>query len=171
VSDPTPHLDLEEVDLALAAVKARFDQADAPHEPDVLTLIRAAEKLRAALDPAGVGHLDLLVDFSAWLERGGYLAERPGVDRQLTGLALSYLAAGRGDQPRRVPPNWSRLINALILLARGAANSYPTYCTHDRMIVCADPDRFTAEEVTALEKLGFSPTSEGGFESTEFGSC
>lgn len=37
------------VDDALSAVKARFDHADAPYDPDVLALIRAAEAMRATL--------------------------------------------------------------------------------------------------------------------------
>lgn len=41
---------LAEVDSAIAGAKARYDYADAPHNPDVLALIRAAEAMRAALD-------------------------------------------------------------------------------------------------------------------------
>lgn len=39
----------EQVDQALAAAKARFDHADAPYDPDVLELIRAAETMREQL--------------------------------------------------------------------------------------------------------------------------
>lgn len=37
------------VDDALAAAKARYDHGDAPYDPDVLALIRAAETMRAKL--------------------------------------------------------------------------------------------------------------------------
>ncbi len=37
------------VDDALAAVKARWDHGDAPYDPDILALIRAAETMRAKL--------------------------------------------------------------------------------------------------------------------------
>jgi hypothetical protein len=39
-------MDSREIDAAIAGAKARFDHADAPHDPDVLALIRAAEALR-----------------------------------------------------------------------------------------------------------------------------
>lgn len=42
-------VDITELDQALAGAKARFDHADAPHEPDVLALIRAAESMRDEL--------------------------------------------------------------------------------------------------------------------------
>jgi hypothetical protein len=45
-------LDLAGIDAAIAGAKDRFDHADAPHNPDVLALIRAAETLRAAIEPA-----------------------------------------------------------------------------------------------------------------------
>jgi hypothetical protein len=42
------------VDDALSAVKARFDHGDAPYDPDILALIRAAEAMREKLyGPAG----------------------------------------------------------------------------------------------------------------------
>lgn len=47
------------VDDALTAVKARFDHADAPYDPDVLGLIRAAETMRDrpyGTRPAPDGH-------------------------------------------------------------------------------------------------------------------
>lgn len=37
------------VDDALDAARARFDHAEAPYDPDVLALIRAAEAMRATL--------------------------------------------------------------------------------------------------------------------------
>jgi hypothetical protein len=42
-------MDLTEIDSAIAGAKARFDHADAPHHPDVLALIRAAEAARQDL--------------------------------------------------------------------------------------------------------------------------
>jgi hypothetical protein len=38
-----------EVDSAIDGAKARFDHADAQHDPDALALIRAAEAMRAKL--------------------------------------------------------------------------------------------------------------------------
>jgi hypothetical protein len=46
-------MDLAEIDQAIAGAKARFDHADAPHEPDVLALIRAAETMRTELGSLG----------------------------------------------------------------------------------------------------------------------
>ena len=37
------------IDDALSAVKARWDHGDAPYDPDVLAVIRAAEAMRAKL--------------------------------------------------------------------------------------------------------------------------
>jgi hypothetical protein len=60
MTDPTTQpKDLVEVDAALAAAKARFDHAEARHEPEVLALIRAAEQMRETLDLAD-GHLVIL---------------------------------------------------------------------------------------------------------------
>lgn len=42
-------MEMQEIDLAIAGAKARFDHADAPYEPDVLALIRAAEAMREEL--------------------------------------------------------------------------------------------------------------------------
>lgn len=42
-------MNLNEIDLAIAGAKARFDHADGPYEPDVLALIRAAEAMREKL--------------------------------------------------------------------------------------------------------------------------
>jgi hypothetical protein len=39
----------DDLTIALAAAKARFDHADAPHDPDVLALIRAAEAAQEEL--------------------------------------------------------------------------------------------------------------------------
>lgn len=42
-------MNLEEIDATLEGVKDRWDHADAPHNPDMLALIRAAEEMRAML--------------------------------------------------------------------------------------------------------------------------
>lgn len=50
------------VDAALTAVKARYDHADAPYDPDVLALIRVAEAMRATLyGPAGADPMPVFV--------------------------------------------------------------------------------------------------------------
>jgi hypothetical protein len=49
-ADYVPSYDTaEDVDDALSAAKARFDHGDAPYDPDVLGLIRAAEAMREKL--------------------------------------------------------------------------------------------------------------------------
>lgn len=71
------------------------------------------------------------------------------------------------------PRNWARLIEALTIMGRGPNSSQtdPTYCSHDVLVVCAEPSDFSDAELAQLERLGFSPTVEGAFESTEFGSA
>lgn len=55
--DQGPKYDTAEaVDDALSAAKARWDHGDAPYDPDVLALIRAAEAMRAALYGGTSGH-------------------------------------------------------------------------------------------------------------------
>lgn len=50
------------VDEALAAARARFDHAEAPYDPDVLSLIRAAEAMRAKLyGPVGADPMPVFV--------------------------------------------------------------------------------------------------------------
>ena len=45
-------IDLAEIDASIAGAKARYDHAEAQHNPDVLALIRAAEAMRAVFGPA-----------------------------------------------------------------------------------------------------------------------
>ncbi len=50
------------VDDALSAAKARYDHAEAPYDPDVLGLIRAAEAMRENLyGPAGDDPMPVVV--------------------------------------------------------------------------------------------------------------
>lgn len=52
---------------------------------------------------------------------------------------------------------WTDLIAALTLLARGQNNDTDPVYHHDyKMIVCADPAAFSAEEIEQLERWGFS---------------
>jgi hypothetical protein len=71
-----------------------------------------------------------------------------------------------------IPKAWAELIEALTLLAKGADNeAYPTWCEHDFLHVCAEPSKFTAEEISRLDDLGFWVDDEGGFCSSKFGSA
>lgn len=49
-------MDRTEIDTAIAGARARFDHADALHDPDVLALIRVAEAMREKLYGPGGAH-------------------------------------------------------------------------------------------------------------------
>lgn len=56
------------------------------------------------------------------------------------------------------PQAWADLLEALTLLARHQSNDIsPFHCEHDTLTVMADPEKFTAEELARLDKLGFHP--------------
>lgn len=63
------------------------------------------------------------------------------------------------------------LITALQLFRTKANPSNPTYCEHDTLTVCVDPELFSAEELSQLDALGFFPSEEGCFQSFRFGSA
>jgi hypothetical protein len=72
-----------------------------------------------------------------------------------------------------MPTAWANLIEALTLLAKHQNNDIsPTHCGHDTLTVCADPTKFTAEELARLDDLGFFPHSDGdAFMSFTYGSA
>lgn len=78
-----------------------------------------------------------------------------------------------GPDAPALPESWARLIRALTIMGRGPNSNQisPTNCSHDVLVACAEPSDFSDAELAQLEKLGFSPTVEGAFESTEFGSA
>jgi hypothetical protein len=74
--------------------------------------------------------------------------------------------------PETLPQAWSDLLEGLALLSKGQSNDIsPFHCEHDRLTVCADPARFTTEELAYLDKLGFHPDDEDCFYSFRFGSA
>lgn len=71
-----------------------------------------------------------------------------------------------------IPPAWSHLIDGLTLLAKGHTDDIsPLWCEHDTLHVCADVEKFGAEELERLETLGFHADDEDGFYSFRFGSA
>lgn len=72
-----------------------------------------------------------------------------------------------------VPPAWADLIRAVTLLAKGQSNTIsPFHCEHDKLTVCADPAKFTQEELDRLEKWGFDADAEDEcFYSFRYGSA
>lgn len=63
------------------------------------------------------------------------------------------------------------LIKALQILRKYGNPEYPTNCCHDELTVCIDPALVSAEDMAALDELGFIPTDDGAFHSFRFGSC
>lgn len=72
-----------------------------------------------------------------------------------------------------MPQAWADLIEALTIMSKHPGNvTAPTHCGHDELMVMADPDEFTAEELARLEELSFLPSAhEGTFISFRFGSA
>lgn len=68
---------------------------------------------------------------------------------------------------------WADLINGLGILRHGRTSDIsPTHCEHDKMWVMADPEKFTADQIEQLDRLGFiADQSEGCFYSFRFGSA
>lgn len=67
------------------------------------------------------------------------------------------------------------LIEALAIIRKYTGNvRFPTNCQHDVLTVCVKDKamkKVTPEDLKRLDKLGFFPGDEGGFESFRFGSC
>lgn len=54
------------------------------------------------------------------------------------------------------PGAWRDLLAALRTLAKHPSNEIsPFHCEHDKLMVMADPARFSEEELTRLDELGF----------------
>jgi hypothetical protein len=73
-----------------------------------------------------------------------------------------------------MPPAWAELIKGLSLLAEGETNDIsPLWCEHDTLHVCADPAKFTPEQLDLLADWGFLADTDGdpGFYSFRFGSA
>jgi hypothetical protein len=74
-----------------------------------------------------------------------------------------------------MPEAWQDLIRALTILARGQVNPVsPLHCQHDELFASADPEKFSAEELQELDRLGFFVTERDGeklFLSFRFGSA
>lgn len=83
---PAPKYDTAEaVDEALSAAKARYDHGDAPYDPDVLALIRAAETMHAKLYGPGsdTSDWDTAVD---WLLNSRHTAD-PDIQTEFWAIA------------------------------------------------------------------------------------
>ncbi len=63
------------------------------------------------------------------------------------------------------------LILALTIFSKYTDVRNPTYCDHDTLYVCVNPDDVSDEDKVILETLGFFTSDEGCFLSFRFGSC
>lgn len=63
----------------------------------------------------------------------------------------------------QAPQIWKDLVDGLALLSKGATDSYPTHCEHDTLTICADPHKFTRDELVKLNNLGFFVSGHTGF--------
>jgi len=67
------------------------------------------------------------------------------------------------------------LIKALQIFLKYGNPAYPTHCEHDVMTICGiNPDDVSDEDITELDKLGFSVNDDYGFktfQSFKFGSA
>lgn len=66
------------------------------------------------------------------------------------------------------------LIEALRIFSKYTDTKYPTWCRHDELHVCVDPDLVSEEDKEKLIELSFITTDENGepeFLSFRFGSC
>ncbi len=72
-----------------------------------------------------------------------------------------------------LPRSWADLFAALTLLASGQSDTIsPLHCESGQLTVMADPDKFTADELAVLDKLGFTATAGAPtFTSTRFGAA
>lgn len=72
-----------------------------------------------------------------------------------------------------IPEAWRDLIEGLTLLATHQNNERnPFHCSHDELMVMADPAAFTDDEIEHLRKLGFIANQEyQTFYSHRFGSA
>lgn len=173
----------EAVDDALSAVKARWDHGEAPYDPDVLAVIRAAEAMR-----------EKLYGEEAAAHDAGHSALRDRMDSLLTGVAaalkgepgplvmhdwsdLPEVAAevarrAAAGPPAGAPTAWVELFEGLALLAQHPTDPIsPLHCQHDKLTVLADQGKFNSEDIARLAELGFHPDSEGAFYSFKFGSA
>jgi hypothetical protein len=69
----------------------------------------------------------------------------------------------------------NELIAALQILAKyiepgSSQEKWPTYCSHDLLTVCVDPERVSEADKAELDRLGFFADDEC-FGSHRFGSC
>ena len=64
-----------------------------------------------------------------------------------------------------------QLIEALQIFLKYDNPAYPTHCEHDVMYVCVDPAVVSEEDKDKLNKLGFFPDDDEGFQSYKFGSA
>lgn len=87
---------------------------------------------------------------------------------ELLEVALSQARAKKIVVLTKIKPDapqaWKDLIEGLTLLSRGQNNEIsPTHCEHDQMTVCADPHKFTRDELVKLDSLGFFVSGHTGF--------
>ena len=65
-----------------------------------------------------------------------------------------------------------KLIKAFTIFAK-YSDECPTWCEHDCLHVCVNPERVSSEDIAELDELGFhmSDDPENDFYSYKYGSC
>lgn len=66
---------------------------------------------------------------------------------------------------------WVDLIKAIEILSWHKTGPFPLHCEHDELFVMSDPSKYSPEELSQLEDLGFFVNDDGGFSSFRFGSA
>lgn len=66
---------------------------------------------------------------------------------------------------------WVDLPRAIEILSKHRTRSFPFHCERDELFVMSDPDKYSFEELTELDELGFFENDAGGFSSFRFGSA
>jgi hypothetical protein len=148
-----------EIDQAIAGAKARFDHADAPHEPDVLALIRAAEAMREE-----EAETRLLFDMQ-W-KRMGEATERwraedpqararimPGLDGLLKWL-MDDADRARAGQPAQTPTVQAPLDPMPVFVIKGKDRLAPdAVAAYSDLCLAGELDEQWAEVQAALAEI------------------
>ncbi len=102
-------------------------------------------------------------------EAGYTVVDRDDILGHITRLRDEVRENADEDEPGTGNEEWDTLLRALRLMAKHPMpDSGPFFCSHDRLLVCVDESKFTAEEIAQLEEMDFVVDNEGGFSSSRF---